>query len=154
MALPPEQVSWFDLDRLGRLDPEVALRRWEGVKDAARRALRSGHRAARALEGAESNCQARARFLAVRAELADAWRPRNAAEQHLIDLMAQYQTLLWHWQEVMGLYAAFADLSRRGPDRADQRLDPPRLSTADALDRAVGLVECFQRLYLQALHAL
>src|SRR5262249_62247680 len=38
-ALPPGQVSWFDLDRLGRLGPEAALRRWDAVKEAAPRAV-------------------------------------------------------------------------------------------------------------------
>jgi hypothetical protein len=152
--LPADRVTWLDPDVLGRHDPDAAQRCWDAVKEAARREVRSGHRAARALEGAETSCWSRARFLAVRAELTDAWQPRNPAEQHLVDLMAQHQTLLWHWQDVLGAYASQAELSRRRPDPADRHLEPPRLSAADALDRAVRLVERFQRLYLRALLAL
>src|SRR5262249_21468186 len=43
---PPDQVSWFDLDVLGRKDPNAVQRRWDTVKEAARREVRSGHRAA------------------------------------------------------------------------------------------------------------
>src|SRR5262249_14854200 len=73
---PPDQVSWFDLDLIARSDPEKARGRWREVVQAARDEVRSGHRAARALEGFDGACWQRARFLAVRAELADAWRPR------------------------------------------------------------------------------
>jgi hypothetical protein len=146
-------VSWLDLDALARHDPGAALRLWGEVVDAARGEVSSGHRAARALEGAGTDCWDRARFLAVRSELSDAWGPRDADEQHLIDLMAQHQALIWRWQQVAEVYAIVANLSSRGKDKCKWP-EAPRLTTAEALDRAVSLVERYQRLYLQALHAL
>jgi hypothetical protein len=150
LTCPPEEVSWHNLNALAGRDPARALERWEEVKRAARGELRSGYRAARALEGCESQCRRRAQFLAVRAELSDAWRPRNAAEQHLVDQMAQCQELIWRWQETL---TAYTEVSFRGWPRPAAE-GPPRLSDADALERAVAMVERFHRMYLRSLQAL
>ena len=89
LTCPPDEVSWFALDGIAQRDPEAARRRWEEVKEAARGELRSGHRSARALEGYDGSCWQRAQFLAVRAELTEAWRPRDGQEQQLVDQLAQ-----------------------------------------------------------------
>src|SRR5262249_6531162 len=98
---PPDQVTWLMLERLTRRDPALALERWEEVKQAAREELRSGASAGRAVVESGQSCWQRARFLAARAELTEAWRPRNAVEQNLVDQMAQAQVLLWRWQEAL-----------------------------------------------------
>jgi hypothetical protein len=148
---PPDQVSWFDLDTLARHDPDKARDRWEQVKRAARLEVRDGRRAARALEGPEARtgrgCWERARFLAVRAELADAWRPRDAMEQQLLDQLAQWQTLLWQWQETVRGYLQMASPA----PREDGFGEPPRVSVAEALDQAEAMVERCHRLYLRTL---
>jgi hypothetical protein len=155
---PPDQVSWFDLDTLARHDPEKARERWQQVKRAARLEVRDGHRAARALEGSDARtgggCWERARFLAVRAELADAWRPRDALEQQLIDQLAQWQTLLWQWQETVRGYMQLASLGVKQALREGGPGDLPRVSLAEALDQAEAMVERCHRLYLRTLGAL
>jgi hypothetical protein len=155
---PPDEVSWLDLDTLARHDPDQALERWQQIKRAARLEVRDGHRAARALEGSDiltgGDCWERARFLAVCAELADAWRPRDALEQQLIDQLAQWQTLLWNWQETarayvqLGVQGVKRALSEGGADEL------PRLSVAEGLDQATAMVERCHRLYLRTLRAL
>jgi hypothetical protein len=153
LECPPAQLSWFELEAVAGRDPDRAAARWEEVKQAARGEVASGHRAARALEGHDSHCWSRARFLAIRAELSASWRPRTAAEQHLVDQMAQWQTLIWQWQES---YTSYDDVAatrarRSGPDGAAG----PRLqSDADRLEHAAGMVERFHRLYLRTLRAL
>ncbi len=151
-------MSWFDLDTVARHDPEEARERWEQVKRAARLEVRDGHRAARALEGSDvrsgRGCWERARFLAVRAELADAWRPRDALEQQLIDQLAQWQTLLWQWQETVRAYMQMASLGVKQALREGGPGEPPRLSVAEALDQAEAMVERCHRLYLRTLGAL
>src|SRR5215469_5501042 len=77
---PPDQVNWCALEAVARDSPEKALHRWEEIKQAAREEVRDGHRAARALEGYGGSCWGRAQFLALHAELAGAWRPRNQQE--------------------------------------------------------------------------
>jgi hypothetical protein len=154
LELPPDQVGWWDLDLLERHDPALALRRWEEVKEAARQEVRSGHRAARALEDDGGTCWGRAQFLAVRAELTEAWRPRDAMEQQLVDQLAQWHTLLWAWQETLTAYTLLSGRSdQRTPD-GRQGYGPPRLSDAEALEQACRMVERLHRLYLGTLGAL
>jgi hypothetical protein len=153
VGCPPSQLSWFELDAIAQRDPDRAAERWEEVKRAAQGEVASGHRAARALEGNDSRCWSRARFLGVRAELSAAWRPRNAAEQHLVDQLAQWQTLIWQWLESYTAYdeVATSRARRSGPDGGPG----PRLqSDADRLEHAAGMVERFHRLYLRTLRAL
>jgi len=69
LTVPPDEVSWSDLDAIAHRDHAQALVRWEQVKEAARGDLRCGLRAARALEGFEGRLWDRAGFLAVRSEL-------------------------------------------------------------------------------------
>jgi len=155
---PPDQVSWFDLDTVARHDPEKARERWEQIKRAARLEVRDGHRAARALEGTDAptgrGCWERARFLAVRAELADAWRPRDALEQQLIDQLAQWQTLLWQWQETVRAYMQLTSLGVKQALREGGPCELPRVSVAEVLDQAEAMVERCHRLYLRTLRAL
>jgi hypothetical protein len=153
-ACPPDQVGWGDLDALARDDPDAALERWGEVKEAARAELRSGHRAARTLDGLSGSCWGRAQFLAVRAEFGEAWRPRDGLEQMLVDQLALYQVQLWQWQWVVGTYADVADLrpKRPGPRRAAP--EPARVTEAEALGKAAALVGQFQDLFLRTLRAL
>src|SRR5262245_26846660 len=137
LTVPPDQVSWLDLGSLEQQDPAKALARWEEVKQAARQEVRSGHRSARALEGYGGDCWGRAGFLAVRAELAEAVGPRSPLELLLVDQLAQWQTLLWSWQETVGTYTALANGRRKRAAQRPQEFEQPRLSEAEALERAV-----------------
>jgi hypothetical protein len=152
LKAPPDEVSWFDLDTLAQEDESLALKRWAQVKAAARDQVRSGHRAARVVEDAGGPWE-RARYLAVRSELAAAWEPRNTAEQMLVDQLAQWQVLLWRWQEVLSAWTTCASC---GPRRAKkgEPYETMRLSEAEALERAMQKVEKLHGLYLRTLKAL
>jgi hypothetical protein len=154
LTCPPSQVSWFELDAIARLDPARAIERWEEVKQAARSEVASGHRAARSLEGFDSHCWSRAQFLAVRAELKAAWRPRNAAEQLLIDQMAQWQTLAWQQLERFAGYAGMEPARAGRPEKLNGELELPSLSHAEAVARAADQAERFHHMYLRTLRAL
>src|SRR5437016_1751344 len=80
----------------------------------------------------------RARLLAVRGVLADAWRPRDALEQPLIDQLAQWQGLLWEWQETVRAYMQLASLGVKQALREGGPGELPRVSLAEALDQAEG----------------
>jgi hypothetical protein len=162
---PPGEVTWFDLDTLARHDPALAMKRWVEIQQAARQELRTGHRAAQAIECADrSDCQSRAGFLALRADLIDAWQPRNAQDLQLIDQLAQWQTLMWFWQDILSTSTNMQLLLCRAPRkrRVQKQLDsnPPRpeevsrLSQAEAMESATRMVERYHRLYLRTLDAL
>lgn len=150
---PPDQVQWGDLDLIAQGDAELALKRWEQIKEAARQEVRSGHRAASALED-HGSCWERARFLTVRAELMATVQPRSAVEQQLVDQLAQWQTLLWSWQGVMANHTGLANASRDRIRRNKPGLELPRVSAAEAVEQAARMVERFHRLYLRTLRAL
>jgi hypothetical protein len=149
---PPDQVTWYDLDSLAQKDKSLALERWEQVKEAARNEIRSGYRAARAIEFSNDAWE-RARYLAVRAEIMEDWRPRNAMEQQLVDQLAQWQVLLWQWQQAMTIWTnvAGSDLRRA---KKGKPYEAVRLTDAEALERATKKVELLQRMYLRTLNAL
>jgi hypothetical protein len=149
---PPDAVSWLDLYSLGDTDASLALERWRQIKEAARDEIRIGYRAARAVEDNGGPCE-RARFLAVRAELMEAWQPRNSTEQHLVDQLAQWQVLLWRWQEAMTNWSNVS-ISDARQTKKGVPYEKMRLCEADALERATKKVELFHRLYLRTLKAL
>jgi hypothetical protein len=114
---PADQVSWHGLEHVARTDPEAAAGRWQEVQAEALAALRSGHRAAKAMEGYGSNAWARAQFLAVRRELAEGWQPRNGVERQLIDTMAQAQTAYLYWLEALTFRSSISSARKREEGR-------------------------------------
>lgn len=154
LSCPVEELTWWDLGAIAHHDPEKALARWQEVQRAAREELRNGHRAARALEAATSSCLERAGFLAVRAELLETLGSHTPLERELVDQLAHWQTLLWRWQETVTSYSVLAhDRGRRAMRQVDP-LELPRLTEAEALERAERMVERLHRLYLRTLEAL
>jgi hypothetical protein len=150
MYCPPEQMDWALLHRLAEIDPDLALDRWEEVKQAAGEELSNGMRAMQAVEGHNPSCWQTARFLALRAALRDAWRPRNACEEHLVDQLVQAQVLLWHWQGALRNWGEWVSV---GGDPS-RKPDEPRVSHVEMMDRAADMVDRMQRLYLRTLKAL
>lgn len=149
---PAEASSWSDLEALAQKGGGLALERWQQIKEAARNEIRTGYRAARVVEDAGGPLE-RARFLAVRAEWAETWKPRNAMEQHLVDQLAQWQVLLWRWQEAMTTWSNCAASDVR-QEKKGVPYEKMRLWEADALERATKKVELLHRLYLRTLKAL
>lgn len=88
---PSNEATWFDLENIAEHDPDLAIRCWKNIQQDALDELRSGHGAAKAMEGYRSDPWRRAQFLAIRAALLEGWRPRNGVERQLLDTMAQAQ---------------------------------------------------------------
>jgi hypothetical protein len=81
--LPPDQLSWFDLNRLAERDPNELAPIWQGIKAATRDELRSGHRTGDSLERQGGPWQ-RARFPALRDSFRQSTPPRSGIEAPLI----------------------------------------------------------------------
>jgi hypothetical protein len=75
-------------------------------------------------------------------------------EQQLVDQLAQFQTLVERWQETLAEYALLAAQDRHRAAEGREGSGMPRLSDAEAMDQAAGMVERFHRLYLRTLRAL
>ena len=147
---PADQVQWHELDHLARKDPAAAARRWQEVQAEALAHLRSGHRAARAMEGYGANAWARAQFLAVRRELTEGWQPRNGVEWQLIDMLAQAQTAQLYWLETLTFRASCSS----GRKRDDGRWEAETVEDAEAVEQAAAMVERFNGIFLRTLKAL
>jgi hypothetical protein len=152
LSAPPNEVSWSDLDALAQKDPVLALQRWESIKEAARNEIRSGYRAARIVEDGDGPME-RARFAAVRADLVADWQPRNAMEKLLVDQLAQWQVLLWRWQDALSTWTSCARCAPRQAKKG-QPYETMRVWESEALEGAARKVELLQRLYLRTLKAL
>jgi hypothetical protein len=152
LNLPPNEVDWPDLDTLAHEDASLALKRWEQIKEAARTEIRTGYRASRAIEDSGGPWE-RARFLAVRADLVEDWKPCNAVERQLVDQLAQWQVLLWRWQEAMTTWTNFGAYDLRQAKKGKPH-EGTRLTDAEALERATEKVELLNRMYLRTLKAL
>src|SRR5262249_26984530 len=151
---PPDQVCWFDLHMIARTDPDRAAARWEEIKRAALDDLRTGHRAARAVETVNDGAWHRAQFLALREELAAEWRPRNGIERQLIDTMAQAQAGYLSWLQTLTLRTDLESVTNDRRHKEEARWGPPRQSDADALDQAAAMMDRYNRIFLRTLRAL
>ncbi len=151
---PPDQVSWFDLHGIARTDPDRATARWEEVKQAALDELRTGHRAAGAVETVNDGAWQRAQFLALREELSAEWRPRNGVERQLIDTMAQAQEGYLSWLRVLTIRTNLESLTNDRRQKEEGKWGPPRQGDADALDQAAAMMDRFNRIFLRTLRAL
>jgi hypothetical protein len=151
---PPDQVGWFDLQLIARADPARSAARWEEVKRAALDELRTGHRAARAVETFHENAWQRARFLALREELSAGWGPRDGIERQLIDTMAQAQARYLVWLERLTVRTSLESVTGDRLQREEGRWAPPRQSDADALDQAAAMMDRYNRIFLRTLRAL
>jgi hypothetical protein len=148
----PRGVGWPDLERLADRDPELALQKWEEIKQAAREELKSGLRAAEALGGSP---QERARFLAIRQALAGQWQPRGGLEWQLIDMLAQALASWLTWLHGMTLFAGTDSLLDTGlGSKGRPRETTPRLTTAEALAQAATLADRFNGIALRTLRSL
>ena len=84
----PREVMWADLRSLSDVDPQLALAKWEQVKQTAREELQNGHLAARAMETDSQDPYDRSHFLVLREELVEEWKPRGSTERVLIERLA------------------------------------------------------------------
>jgi hypothetical protein len=151
--MPADQVSWHDIGNVAQSDPERAQEAWETVKAAALDELRTGHRAAKVMESAIPRCRDRAQFLAIRSDLIEEWQPRNGIERQLIDVMAQAQTTYLYWLSQLTVRATLESLDERRLQE-EGCWKSPRITDAEALEQAAGMVDRFNRMFLRTLRAL
>jgi hypothetical protein len=151
---PADQLTFWGLAELAREDPDQAARRWEEVKREALDELRSGHRAAKAMEGFHPNAWQRAQFLALRQELGDGWGPRSGLERQLLDTLAQAQAAWLYWTGTLTTYSLMESASGKRLREEHGCLQPPRVDDAEAVERAAAMADRFNRIFLRTLRAL
>jgi hypothetical protein len=154
LTIPPDQVGWCELHVIARSDPDRATARWEEVKRAALEELRTGYRAAQAVEPVGHQAWGRAQFLALRAELSAEWHPRNGIERQLLDTMAQAQAGYLYWLQNLTMRTTLESVTSDRRVKEEARWAPPRQSDADALEQSAAMMERFNRIFLRTQRAL
>ncbi|MBA3274157.1 MAG: hypothetical protein H0T72_00065 [Chloroflexia bacterium] len=137
---PPDQVSWFDLNRVADRDPEAFAVLWRALKAAARDELDSGHRAARALDW-DGRPWDRARYLAIRDSFRRDYRPGPGIEAALVDLAAEAFADYLAWSEQLHMQAGTeADIERNDLGRHG-KWKPQRIFSAEAMANSARMAE-------------
>jgi len=150
---PPDQVSWFDLERVVERDPEAMTELWQGLRAAAREELASGHRTARALDW-DGHPWDRARFLAIRDSFRADYDPRSGIESALVDLAAEAFGDYLAWSEHLHMQAGTEvnlerhDLERHGAWK------PQRIGSAEAMEHSARMADRAHLRFLRSLKAL
>lgn len=149
----PKQTSWHGLGDLERVNPELALKRWEEIKHTARDELVSGHDAA---DQFEYEPYARARFLAIRESFIDQWKPANAGEGLLVDMLAQLYSSFTYWLGVLYSRTHFEIEREREQGQGIRRgkLKPTTIEASQSQEQAAAMVDRFNRLFLRTLRGL
>ena len=150
---PPDQVTWFDLNRLIERNPDDMIAVWAKIKTQAREELASGFRTAHALDWNSRPWQ-QARFLAVRDSFRASTPPQNGIESALIDTAAEAfgdfleLTEHFHLQISSEVETEQQRLGREGG------WTPPRLSMAEAIEQSSKMAERAHKRFLQTVKML
>ena len=139
--------------------PALADRPGDGLswaatsQETARDEQANGRTAALAVEGTGAGPWDRAQYLALRDALADGLQPRDGLELALLDGMAQALTLHRQWTAKLVLTESLdVERTRRDADRYGT-WQPPRLTEAQAVDRAAAMADRAMRTFLRLLKA-
>jgi hypothetical protein len=153
--LPGEKIFWWDLTLLAEQNEENAIAIWEQIKEAARKELNNGHRAAEAVEWhGHSTPFQRAQFLAIRQAFIDEWQPRGGIELALIDTMAQcYRSYLcWLGNHTMH---SETEVERENTYLEKTGRRKARTEAASArIEESFQMADRFNRIFLRTLRQL
>ena len=149
----PEQVTWFDLQRLANLDPAEMVAVWTQLKGEARAELASGHRTALALEW-NARPLDRARFLAIRDSFRDTTPPQNGVEAALLDVAAAAFNDFLEWTEQLHMQAGSEVATERDSLQRHGEWSPARLSYAEAIEQSSRMAERAHKRFLQTIKML
>ena len=152
-----KDVTFDDMQAALERNPDDALKLWTGILTVAYQELDSGGFSCDALYHTDSRPWERAQFMVIRDSLVDAWKPKDAIEMSLIEMLVQAFISHHYWLRLANSMAAreyeaaekVKDNKRwEGPT---DRWNTPRLDVADAIDRAIAMADRFNRLYLRTL---
>lgn len=142
---PSREVSWNQLDDLHQHDPLQMVEQWERIKTEAKDYAQTGEMPADVIPNGEP--WNRALFIAVRNSLIQEWQPTNGMEQCLIDQLALCQIRFLHWNGYLSTWESWVHQETK-----DDRM--MRISTSEAIERAMNMVDRWNRMFLRTLRAL
>jgi len=153
-----ERLNWSDLYDALQRSPDEALKLWVGVLIVAQREYEGGMFSAKSLYHTDSRMWDTAMFLAIRDSHMEAWKPRDAIEGGMVEMLVQAFISYHYWLRLANSMAAREYEAAENPQGLKKNKygerpnwNPPRLDVADAIDRAMAMADRFNRLYLRTL---
>jgi hypothetical protein len=152
-----ERLTWSDLQTVAERSMDDAVILWRGVLDVAMDQLKGGIYACETLSHVDSDMFQRAQFFVIRDSLVNAWQPKDAIEMSMVEMLVQAFVSYHYWLRLANSMAAREyEAAERGLEKnrygeRNSRWDTPRITTADAIDRAIAMADRFNRLYLRTL---
>ena len=132
-------ISWVSLDDLFRLEPAAEEAIWERLKEEAKLDFQSGSYAAQIFESVEwkRNPWRLARFLAMREEFIEQYKPQGGIELSMIDVLAVSFFLYIHWTEEH-LHRATTEPRRESHEYQQWREGRKRVYISDGIKMGRG----------------
>jgi hypothetical protein len=177
-----DSISWYSLDRVFRSNPSYAQQVWEDVKEQALNDFKSGHFAAEMFERTawQKDVWKRAHFIVIYEEMIEAYKPQDAIEHSMVEMVAVNFFMWRHWvQEHMqratteprresydyqqwaksrGDVSRYYDGERHSRKRqshwTDGYWDIPYQSEAEAIEHALEMADRCRRAYQASVRAL
>jgi len=150
-----KSISWLEIDRLFRYDPDAAQQFWEDLKEQADLDFKSGHFAAQIFEGADwqQDPWKRAHFIAIRDSFIEQFKPQGGIDYSMIDMLAVTFALWMHWTETHMHRATteardvISKTEREYIEKYQGEWLPPRVRDQEAIDHAAQMADRWRRAY-------
>jgi hypothetical protein len=177
-----DSITWYTLDKVFRTKPSYAQQIWEEVKEQALKDFKSGHFAAEMFERTnwQKDVWKRAHFVVIYEEMIEAYKPRDAIEQSMVEMVAVHFFLWRHWvtehllrstteprreshdykewvksnTEVTTYFARERHTRNRQRHWTDGYWDIPYQHEADAIQHAIEIADRCRRAYHASIRAL
>jgi hypothetical protein len=158
-------IDWFDMRQLFKLEPAAAEAIWKRLKTEAREDFESGSFAAKIFETTawRRDPWRRAQYVGICDAFVDDYKPRGAIELSMIEMAVTSFFMYYYWTEILmrrsdteAMPELFTYAERRKMERYEGRYEwvPPRVTDQDAIEHAAQMADRFRRQYLSALRAL
>lgn len=150
---PLEQFNWFDINAIPEnSDQSIAI--WQGIKDAAREDVLSGHYVFSKV--LQKSPYEHAIYLAVRDAFSEQWNPQNTGEQLLVDQLAQMYCEYLYWLHRLEIRTNIDRDVEDGTVKSKGKWKPAYEygTTPEWIETTSNMIERFHRLFLRTLRAL
>lgn len=151
---PATDIRWDDLQTIAGREHSQVVEVWQDIKKAAVDYLASGQFAVNNVCRDDTPFE-RAVIIGIRNKLIDAWGPKDGIEMAMCEMLAQSFISYHYWLRVANSMTArqyeAAEKSEKNRYGEHSAWQPPQLSAADAIDRALLMADRFNKMFLRTL---